>query len=72
MKVFKSTDRTMSPIRVVIERCEKDKIYICIGKAKSMIVVDERMKLIFHHILKSAVDVDCLGLFVSKQLGVGS
>lgn len=66
MKIFKGTDHTNLPIGVVIKRCEKGKHSIRIGKAKSKIIVDKKMKLIFYHTLKSAIDVDYLGLFVSK------
>ena len=55
-----------------MERYEKSKHTIRIGIAKSKIVVDEGMKLIFNPNLKSAIDVDHLCLIVLKQLGVGT
>ena len=61
-----------STIGIVIERGEKSKHGVRIGKPKGKIVVDKGMELIFHRTLKSAIHVNHLGLLISKQLGVSS
>lgn len=72
LKIFKDIYRTILPIGIIIKRYKKSKYSIYIDKAKCEVVINKRLKFIFHHTLKAAINIDYLGLFVIKQLNVSS
>lgn len=57
---------------VIIERSKKSKHDICIGKSKSKIIIDKKIKLIFQYSFKLAININYLGLFVIKQLDINN